>query len=211
MPKDVVKKPDLIDAGAVLTLAEAVETAFGIQKLATLLSDAGFKTLPAASEMIPEEDAARLHRQLCNAMPEDAKPLKTTAGQTMARQLLAQEIPKPAQSVLRAFPQMDAAHGLAGIIARRANLFAGSGTFRAIDPWMFELWQNPLTRSANRAYCGCHWQAAIIAQLYQTLIGPRYTCVETCCGTEGNGDICRFVIRETASTTAPHRPTVVVA
>ena len=86
--------------------------------------------LQPPSEMIPEQEAARLHQAVRrHLVPEQARAVLREAGLRTADYLLANRIPRPAQIVLRILPPRFAAALLLRAIAAHAWTFAGSGTF----------------------------------------------------------------------------------
>ncbi|PUB17412.1 divinyl protochlorophyllide a 8-vinyl-reductase [Yoonia sediminilitoris] len=142
--------------------------------------------------MIPEADAARLHRQLRHEEPEMAPVLAAYAGFETANYILAHRIPKPAQWVLKALPKAAAASLLSQAIARHAWTFVGSGRLHVTDPWTFEIEDNPLIRGETSSQCLCDWHVGVFRQLYQTLVSSDCICAETRCGAQEKGNRCRF-------------------
>ncbi|TRD19806.1 bacteriochlorophyll 4-vinyl reductase [Palleronia caenipelagi] len=158
-----------------------------------MLARAG-ATIPDGTEMIPEGEAARLHRLLRTELPDLASELAAAAGRDTARYILAHRIPRPAQMLLQALPAPLAARALSRAITKHAWTFAGSGQFRAIDPWDFEIRHNPLIAGETSDVPLCHWHAAVFAHLYQTLVHPGCTCTETTCGAQPGHATCHFTL-----------------
>lgn len=159
------------------------------------LARAGLVAAPAGDAMIPEDDAARLHQLLRRERPEEAPALSAEAGRRTAGYILAHRIPRAAQALLRLSPAGLAARGLSAAIARHAWTFAGSGAFRVVDPWTFEIAGNPMIRGEASAAPLCHWHAAVFERLYRTLVHPDCRCREAACGAQHGGDSCRFEMR----------------
>lgn len=159
-----------------------------------MLSDADVRDVPDGTRMIPEGDAARLHQVLRRDEPELAPQLAAEAGRATADYILAHRIPTVAQTILKALPAPLAARALSGAIARHAWTFVGSGAFRVVSPWCYEIAQNPIVRGEHSDTPLCHWHAAVFARLYQTLVHPDCTCRETQCCATGAGNPCRFAI-----------------
>lgn len=155
-----------------------------------MLTDAA-ATVPSGHDMIPEAEAARLHRLIRARLP-DAPAILTAAGQGTADYILAHRIPKPAQAVLKLLPTGLAARALSQAIARNAWTFAGSGAFQAASPWRFEIAGNPLIAGERSATCLCHWHAAVFQRLFRALVYPGATCSETACAAQGG--LCWFEI-----------------
>jgi divinyl protochlorophyllide a 8-vinyl-reductase len=164
----------------------------GVQKRAQILKRAGIFALPDGTKMIPEGEAARLHQQLRREEPGKAARLAEEAGRLTAEYILAHRIPKPVQWLLKALPAGLAARLLAKAIEKHAWTFVGSGRFRIIDAWTFEIENNPLICGEASDHCLCHWHAGVFARLYQELVSPTCQCEETCCGAVTGGGVCRF-------------------
>jgi divinyl protochlorophyllide a 8-vinyl-reductase len=84
-----------------------------------------------------------------------------------------------------------AARALAKAIEKHAWTFCGSGTFRTVSPYCFEIENNPIVRGEISSHPLCHWHAAVFERLYRSLVDPGITCTETRCAAMGGG-ICRF-------------------
>lgn len=159
-----------------------------------MLAEAGVFEVPDGSEMIPEGDAARLHQVLRRNEPLMAPQLATQAGRGTADYILAHRIPRPVQTLLKVLPAPLAARLLSRAIARHAWTFAGSGAFRVVSPWCFEIAHNPIVRGETSATPLCHWHVAVFERLYRVLVHPEATCLETtCCAVTSDGP-CRFEI-----------------
>lgn len=169
-----------------------IERLGGQKRVSQMLARAGIFQIPDGTGMIPEQDAARLHRQLRLEEPELAPCLATEAGRLTADYILANRIPKPAQALLRILPARPSAKLLSTAIARHAWTFAGSGSFKVRTPWSFEITNNPIVRNEHAAQCLCHWHAAVFAQLYRVLVHPNCTCNEVDCLAMGAGHSCSF-------------------
>jgi divinyl protochlorophyllide a 8-vinyl-reductase len=182
----------LIGPNAILQLLPVLDRLGGTEGRARILAEAGIFELPDGSRMIPEGDAARLHHHLREVEPELAPAMAAQAGVETANYIMAHRIPRLARAVLRALPRGLAARALSGAIARHAWTFAGSGRFAVIDPWTFEIADNPLIRGERSGTCLCHWHAAVFTRLYDALVGRGCVCVETRCGAQIPGAPCRF-------------------
>jgi divinyl protochlorophyllide a 8-vinyl-reductase len=189
-----VQKGALIGPNAILQLLPQIERIGGKARVAQMLAEAGVFEVPDGTRMIPEGDAARLHQALRRVEPEMAPRLATEAGSATADYILAHRIPKPAQMILRMLPAPLAARALSGAIAKHAWTFAGSGAFRVVSPWCYEIAQNPIVQGEHSDTPLCHWHAAVFARLYQALVHPACTCRETDCCAVSGGTVCRFEI-----------------
>jgi len=195
MSEDAHAPAGVIGPNAVLQLVPILDRAVGPDRRAHILARAGIFDLPDGSGMIPETSAARLHSALRAAEPEMAPALAAHAGLATANYILGHRIPTPAQWVLRALPKGPAARLLSRAIAKHAWTFVGSGRFHVIDPWTFEIEDNPLIRGAQSDTCLCDWHAAVFARLYQALVARDCMCMETRCAASHPGNRCRFALR----------------
>ena len=142
--------------------------------------------------MIPETDAARLHRQLRREEPELAPDLAAKAGIATGDYILKHRIPPLAQAILRALPSSLSARMLSRAIARHAWTFVGSGALHVVSPWVYEIKNNPLISGESSVQCLCAWHEGVFSRLYQSLVTASAQCTETCCGAQGKGKRCRF-------------------
>ncbi len=171
-----------------------IERLGGVERVDQMLARAGVFDVPDGTAMISERVAARLHRQLRAEEPELAPGLTAEAGRRTADYILAHRIPRPVQSLLKLLPSPLSARQLSAAIRRHAWTFAGSGRFRAVDPWTFEIYDNPLVAGERSGVCLCHWHAAVFARLYADLVHPRCQCAETECAAQGQHRPCRFAL-----------------
>ena len=171
-----------------------IEALGGPERVEAMMARAGLFGQPDGSRMIPEGDAARLHRQLRIEEPDLAPRLSAEAGRRTADYILANRIPGPVRAVLKMLPAGPSARALSRAIARHAWTFAGSGEFRVLDPWTFEIHDNPIIRGETSDRCLCDWHAGVFARLYAALVNPAATCREVDCGALGRGHVCRFEV-----------------
>jgi divinyl protochlorophyllide a 8-vinyl-reductase len=168
----------------------------GPGRVAPLMAAAGLAAAPDGTAMVPEDGCVRLHRALRAAEPVQWPDLLAEAGARTAGYILAHRIPAPARAVLKLLPAGPAARLLSGAIARHAWTFAGTGRFRAPDPWHFEIEGNPFVRGETCAHALCVWHAAVFEGLYRALVSDRCRCREVRCGAQPGADgVCRFAIR----------------
>ncbi|MCZ8316929.1 bacteriochlorophyll 4-vinyl reductase [Phreatobacter sp.] len=182
----------VIGPNAVLQHAAVIRRHGGEARLAQVMAAARLSRLPTGDAMIPEGEAAALHRALRTA--PDAEALEREAGAATADYILAHRIPAAAQRLLKALPAALAAPLLSRAIERNAWTFAGSGSFRRIDSWTFTLRDNPLVRGEQAGEPLCAWHAAVFERLYRVLVAPDCRCRETACAAAGAAE-CRFEIR----------------
>jgi len=184
----------VIGPNAILQLLPQIERIGGEARVAQMLAEAGVLEVPDGSHMIPERDAARLHQVVRRHAPDMAAQLTAEAGRGTADYILAHRIPTVAQRILKALPASLAARSLARAIAKNAWTFAGSGDFRVISPWCFEIAHNPIVQGEHSDLPLCHWHAAVFERLYRVLVHPSARCVETTCCAVGRDATCRFEV-----------------
>ncbi len=182
-----------IGPNAILQLIAPMQSALGRDATERILARAGLFHLPNGSAMIPESDAARLHRQLRADEPVLAPLVLAEAGHGTALYIMGHRIPRAARALLRAMPAPLAARALSRAIARHAWTFVGSGRFRAVTPWLFEIEDNVIVAGERARRCSCDWHAAVFAGLYSTLVARDCHCVETACAARGD-PLCRFEV-----------------
>lgn len=180
-----------IGPNAILQMLPVLREA-GLQD--AVLQRAGLVSIPTGDEMIPQAPAKDLHQALRREAPDRAAELARQAGLATGAYILAHRIPALAQRALRHMPRPVAARLLSRAIERNAWTFAGSGHFHARGPWSFSLAQNPIVAGEQSDTPLCHWHAAVFERLYQELVDPQATCVETACCAMG-APACRFEVR----------------
>ncbi len=195
MSEEGTRGSGVIGPNAILQLLPVLERFGGPAWRAEILALAGILDLPDGTRMIPEADAARLHRQLRWNEPDLAPLLAAEAGVGTANYILAHRIPTAAQWLLKALPKEPAARLLSRAIARHAWTFVGSGRLDVVDPWTYAIWDNPLIKGEQSNTCLCDWHAGVFARLYQELVSARCLCTETSCGAQDAKTPCRFEIR----------------
>ncbi|PWJ19335.1 bacteriochlorophyll 4-vinyl reductase [Jannaschia seohaensis] len=200
MSEDVRSGPALIGPNAILQMLPVLDRLGGPERRGQILARAGIFDLPDGTRMIPETQAAQLHRTLRQEEPILAPALAGEAGRATADYILAHRIPRPAQLLLRVLPAGPSAALLSRAIARHAWTFVGSGRFRVVDPMTFEIADNPLVAGERSEGCLCHWHAAVFARLYHVLVAADATCTETSCGAHSPGHPCRFELERSGST-----------
>lgn len=189
----------LIGPNAILQMLPVLETQCGQVRTHALVAQAGLPTVPDGSAMIPETDAAHLHRAVRQLEPARACDILREAGERTADYILAHRIPRAAQIVLKCLPAPLAARLLAGAIAHHAWTFAGSGRFRVLTPWRFEIAHNPLIAGEHSDRPLCDWHAAVFEKLYRTLVAKNAVCVEETCGAQNGGHLCIFSLKRVQS------------
>lgn len=183
-----------IGPNALLQLIPVLDRACGPALCEVILSAGGLAVVPD-DRMIPEGPVAAVHQALRARLPDRAAELAAEAGARTADYILANRIPKPAQTLLRHLPGALSAPLLAKAIARNAWTFAGSGGFRVVStrPMVFEIADNPVVRGEVADHPVCHWHAAVFRGLFAALVDPHTQVTETaCCACGAPG--CRFEV-----------------
>lgn len=191
-PEDASSTSGRIGPNAILQFLPVISGALGDDAVPRLLAAAGIAKLPDGTAMIPEMQAARLHRQVRLDAPECAAGMAAEAGLRTADYILAHRIPGTAQTLLKILPAFLSAPMLARAITAHAWTFTGSGRFNARTPWCFEIAGNPLIQGERAAQPICHWHAAVFQRLYRALVAPDVTCIETRCRAQTGTGCCRF-------------------
>ena len=183
----------LIGPNAILQLVPVLRAHLGDVRTQEICAAASLKALPDGTQMIPETDAARLHQTVRRLEPLQADMLLQEAGERTADYILAHRIPRFAQIILKLLPAPLAARILSHAIAQHAWTFVGSGTFRVISPWCFEIENNPLNAGEADSTSAAIWNAAVFERLYQILVTlpARAEAARQC----GGQAIQRFAIR----------------
>ena len=184
----------LIGPNAILQLLPVVERHAGRAERDALIARAGLPHLPDGAAMIPEAEAAGLHRALRACRPAEAPDWAAEAGRRTADYILAHRIPGSVQALLRLAPPALAAPLLARAVARHAWTFDGSGRFVAAGPWHFRIQANPLVRGETSDRPICHWHAAVFQRLYAELVASDCICRETACCAQPGAPSCDFRI-----------------
>jgi len=148
--------------------------------------------MPDGHTMIPEAEAAAMHRAVHLELPDRAEPLLHLAGLATGDYILTHRIPRLAQRAIRLLPGAVGARILARAIARHSWTFAGSGAFRIAPgrPLAFEVTGNPLLDPGGHA---CIWHAAVFQRLFRRLVWSDAEVAEVCCQAQGCA-CCRFEI-----------------
>lgn len=146
--------------------------------------------VPDGTGMIPEAQAAAMHRAVHLELPERGEGLLRLSGLATGDYILRHRIPRLARLLIRALPKPLAARLLAMAIAKHAWTFAGSGSFRVIQgrPLVFEVLDNPLRDPDGHP---CVWHAAVFERLFQRLVWKGCAVREVECLAAG-GALCRF-------------------
>ena len=184
-----------IGPNAILQLVPVLEERLGRSQTRTIMAQAHLARLPDGQAMIAEEDAARLHQAVRFLAADQAREILREAGLRTANYILAHRIPRFAQIILRLLPAPIAARLLSRAIAHHAWTFVGTGQFRVVTPWLFEITQNPLIAHDQDAQPLCVWHEAVFEHLYRVLVTPHAQCREIECSAQG-GSACRFEIEE---------------
>lgn len=181
-----------VGPNAILQTAEALRARGGDALARQVFAAAGLaaRLVTPPTEMVPEGEAARLHRACCRTLaPAEAEAAARDAGLRTAAYILRYRIPRPARWLLRALPPGLATRLLLAAIARHAWTFAGSGRVVVTPgrPAVIEIAANPL------ATPGCPWHRGVFEGLVRTLVDRGTEVRETACTARG-APACRFEI-----------------
>ncbi len=187
-----------IGPNAITRVAEALEVEVGAAKTAAVFAVARLShhlDQPPGG-MVDECDVTALHRALrAELAMASVRRVSRTAGRLTGAYLLAHRIPRPAQWLLRALPGGPSARALLAAIRRHAWTFSGTGVFTAEAgrPVRLAIAGCPICAGARSDQPVCDYYAATFECLFQTLVHPRCTVVETDCQAMG-ANACRFEI-----------------
>jgi bacteriochlorophyll 4-vinyl reductase len=124
----------LIGPNAIIQVADAIRREFGSDHLLHIMQTArlGHFVAEPPQHMVSEGDVVRLHRAVAASLPVEAgRALMWQAGENTAQYLLANRIPRLAQTVLKLLPAVSFSPAASdSAISRHAWTFAGSSTFR---------------------------------------------------------------------------------
>ena len=181
-----------VGPNAAIQLGHALQDHVGEDAARQVFGDAGLTAWLATppAEMIDEAHAARLFRSLFARLPENtARSIAAQAGTRTADYLLANRIPRPAQTVLKLLPAKAAASLLLRAITRSAWTFAGSGAFSARrgSPIVIEIADNPI------AMPGCVWHVGVFERLFRELVARHVRVLHPQCCHDG-APACRFEV-----------------
>lgn len=192
MSEDALSLPGRIGPNAVLQFLPVLDDYVGPERRVQLLARAGIFQLPDGHSMIPETQAARLHRQLRLEEPDRAPALARQAGMATGDYILRHRIPRLAQTTLRALPSGLAARLLSRAISQHAWTFVGSGELKVAGSWHYQIVNNPLIKGEASVACLCSWHEGVFARLYRSLVASDVRCAEVQCGAQGDGRSCCF-------------------
>ena len=194
MPDGSFGRPNgRIGPNAILQLVPVLERAGGQALRDHILARGGIFELPDEDGLMPEVPAALVHQAMREELPDLAPGLAWAAGCRTGRYILRHRIPIAAQRVLRVLPGSLAAPILSRAIARHAWTFAGSGRFRRVSAWVFDIADNPIVAGETADQPVCHWHAAVFETLFRELVHPKAKCREVPCCAAG-APACRFEI-----------------
>jgi divinyl protochlorophyllide a 8-vinyl-reductase len=195
---DVADQTGKIGPNAVIQLVEALRAAGLERAVAPAFASVGAVAwLVAPPEaMVDAAQVGRLHRAVRASLPPaQAAAVMADAGRRTADYLLSARIPHPVQLLLKLLPAWLSAMCLVSAIRAHAWTFAGVGGFSACagSPTIFELSGNPLCAGEHSPTPVCAWHEAVFRRLFQALVSPAATAVETSCAACGD-EHCRFVL-----------------
>jgi divinyl protochlorophyllide a 8-vinyl-reductase len=205
---DAADRAGRIGPNAVTQLVESLRAAGLERAMAPAFSSVGAAVWLAAppEAMVDAAQVGRLHRAVRASLPPaQATALMADAGRRTADYLLSARIPRPVQRLLKLLPARLSAMLLVSAIRAHAWTFAGAGRFsaRAGSPTIFELSGNPLCAGEHSPTPVCAWHEAVFRRLFQALVSPAATAVETSCAACGDAH-CRFVLGWRATDARPH-------
>jgi len=159
-----------IGPNAVIQTAAALRDLEGAAKTEEVFAAAGlgrYLTAPPG-EMVDEREAADLFATLYRLLPRDrADAVAREAGTRTGDYILANRIPKAAQTILRLLPRAIAGRLLLAAIAKHAWTFAGSGHPSRPAAMSLAITDNPVSMP------DCVWHKAVFTRLFARIVDPR--------------------------------------
>lgn len=185
---------------AALDVVSAVRAHGGADCATAVMAEAELYRLPAPTEPLREEKAARLHACLATVAPAIATPALLDAGAASADGMMRTQLSTRAQALLNNAPWTVSAWLLGRWVAQHGWMFAGSSTLTAMPRMEFELLGNPFAKARpGGSDLGCLWQRAVFGRLYQVLVDDRLECREMKCAAAGDAACSfAFMLREGA-------------
>ncbi len=143
--------------------------------------------------MVPAGEARALHAMVrADLGPKRGGAVLRAAGVGTGRYLLAHRIPRAAQILFRALPAPLSSRLLIAAIRRNAWTFgvpAGLGVHRR-NGLCLTIAANPLSLPEAAAAPRCDFYAATFETLFQHLVAPTLTVIETACRAQGEPACC---------------------
>ena len=188
-----------IGPNAIIRIAEALSARCGPEMTRHVFAEAGLDRYLAAmpTAMVDEREVTRLHATLRGIVPpSEVSAVAREAGRLTGDYLLANRIPRPAQTVLRLLPTPLATRALLKAIEKNRWTFCGSAEL-TVDPGTpvrLKLRNCALARGARSAIPVCDYYAATFERLFRELVHRDARAAETACGACGS-PACEFEIR----------------
>ncbi|HEY8125549.1 MAG TPA: bacteriochlorophyll 4-vinyl reductase [Methylocystis sp.] len=189
----------LIGPNAITQMAASLSDAYGAPLRRDVFEDAGLARhlLAQPTQMIPEDDVARLHQAAIDRLGEaKAAEVSRAAGRRTGDYLLATRIPPFAQRALKIMPRPLAARILVAAIARHAWTFSGSGEFSyEFAPHLYlRIVASPICRGLRTETPACTYFAATFERVFAEMLGPSLSVAEVECAATGAA-ACVFEVR----------------
>ncbi len=192
-------QPARIGPNAILRVAEALRAGPNADATARVFEHAGlsnYLVIPP-TEMVDECEVTALHRALRDGLGvKQARQIGADAGRRTGDYLLANRIPRPAQTLLKLLPRALATRILLKAIEKNAWTFAVSARFRsqAGRPTRFILEGSRVCLEAHSPVPLCDFYGATFERLFRELIDSEVRVIEVQCQAMGN-DACVFEVR----------------
>lgn len=186
-----------IGPNAVIQTVAALSVRVGDLLAGQTLSTATGRTLETLpEEMVLEEEANALMAAVRAQCGEaEAAAVMWESGERTAAYLLANRIPKPAQTLIRLLPAALGMRVLLSAVSKHAWTFAGTGrfTYRVGRPTVLRFADCAICRGHRTGSAACDYYAATFETLLRTLVDDRTRVREVECSATG-GTECRFLV-----------------
>lgn len=188
-----------VGPNAIIRVAEALEARQDRAAVVELFRLAGLAdyldTLPTA--MVDEQEVIALQAALRQQLGiPAAREVARDAGLRTGDYLLANRIPRPAQTLLSILPPRLASRALLKAIRGNAWTFVGTGVFAAnpSHPPRLTITDSLLCRGTSATEPLCDFYAGTFERLFRRLVHPDSVVTETACHATG-APACVFEVR----------------
>ena len=187
-----------IGPNAIIRVAETLRDVLGEDTTRLIFARAQLEPHLAhpPTGMVPEEDVGALQTALFDGLEEnEARKIAFEAGLRTGDYLLANRIPKPAQTVLKLLPASLTSRILLGTIKKHSWTFSGTGDFSVANGHsvIVSIKGCPLCRGRHGNRPQCDYYAGTFQRLFEVLVSRNTFVREVTCEATG-GPSCAFEI-----------------
>ena len=181
-PEGYLRKPHsngFVSPLAANAVISAGQLHLGDVRMDEIIQEAELFRVPAETEPLREEKAAKLHVTLFRTEPDHAEAILSEAGRETAKAMISTQLSTRARAMLTAAPWTVGAWLLGRWAGQHAWMFAGSGVFSVLPDMEFQIVGNPITKGVKDTNIHTSiWQEKLFEQIFQSLVDPRLICRE---------------------------------